>query len=165
MKITEKSLRLGNREEALHKLKKYCAYQERCHQEVRTKLISLKIYGEWLEQIIAELIQEDFLNEERFARSYVRGKYRIKKWGRNKIERELKMRRVSTYCIKKGLTEIEEDVYMEHLSTLILKYINERKGRYEAMALNKKAFNHAMTKGYEYHLIKETIESINSNPN
>lgn len=151
---------MGNKEEALHKLKRYCAYQERCHQEVRTKLLSLKIFGDWLEQIIAELVQEDFLNEERFARSYVRGKYRMKKWGRNRINQELKFRRISAYCIKKGMSEIEPDLYQENLQSVITKYIAERESKYTLFELKKKAFNHAMTKGYEYNLIKEVMDNV-----
>jgi regulatory protein len=146
------------KEEALQKLKRYCAYQERCHQEVRTKLLSLKIYGHLLEEIISDLINEDYLNEERFARSYARGKYKLKKWGRNRIEQELKMRRISPYCIKKSMEEIDEVVYIKNLKDIIDKYIREREHQISSDALNRKAFNHAMTKGYEYPLIKKVMD-------
>jgi regulatory protein len=146
------------KEEALQKLKRYCAYQERCHQEVRSKILSLKIYGDWLEEVMAELVQEDFLNEERFAKSYVRGKYRIKKWGRTRIVQELKLRNISAYCIKKGLAEIEEPLYFANLQSLIEKYIREREDKYTPAVLKKMAFNHAMTKGYEYNIIQKLMD-------
>ena len=73
------------KEEALDKMQRYCGYQDRCHQEVRTKLLTLKIYGDLLEEIMSDLISEGYLNEERFARNYARGKYRIKGWGKIKL--------------------------------------------------------------------------------
>ena len=112
--------------EALQKLKKYCAYQERSHSEVRTKLLSLGVYGDTLEEVILELVQEDYLNEERFARAYARGKHRIKKWGRNKITQGLKMKRVSDYCIKQAMTEIDQELYVLALQEVLTKYYKER---------------------------------------
>ncbi len=109
-----------SQDEALAKLQRYCAYQDRCHKEVRTKLLDLGIYGEALEEIIYDLIQENFLNEERYACSFARGKHRIKKWGRTKILIELKKRNISEYCIKKAMKEIEED-YMETLERIMEK--------------------------------------------
>lgn len=109
-------------EEALDKLQRYCVYQDRCHQEVRTKLLELKVYGDKLEEVMSALIEENFLNEERFARSYVRGKYKIKRWGKSKILLELKRRKISAYCIKKGMSEIEEDVYLENIQYSLRKY-------------------------------------------
>lgn len=146
------------KEETLQKLKRYCAYQERCHQEVRTKLLSMKIYGQLLEEIMSELINEDYLNEERFARSYTRGKYKLKKWGRNRIEQELKLRKISAYCRKKAFEEIDEKDYLNNLKAIIEKYKREREHQISEDELNRKAFNHAMTKGYEYNLIKKIME-------
>ena len=110
---------------ALQKMQRYCAFQERCHSEVRQKLLELSVYGDTLEEIIAELIADNYLNEERFARSYARGKFRTKAWGRNRIKQELKMRRVSEYCIRKGLEEIEEDDYLATLEKVIHKKLEE----------------------------------------
>ena len=107
--------------EALSKLQGYCAYQDRCHQEVRSKLLDLGIYGNDLEEIMADLIQENFLNEERYARSFARGKFRIKKWGRNRIRRELKMRDISDYCLRKAMAEIEEEEYLKTLRKVLEK--------------------------------------------
>ncbi|HHH50327.1 MAG TPA: RecX family transcriptional regulator [Saprospiraceae bacterium] len=108
-------------EEALLKLQRYCVYQDRCHKEVRTKLIDLGIYGDTLEEIIVELIKDNFLNEERFARSYARGKFKIKKWGKIRIRRELKLRGISAYCLKKAMEEIEEKEYVNTILALIEK--------------------------------------------
>lgn len=146
-----------NKEEALQKLKKYCAYQERCHQEVRSKLLSLKVYGLLLEEVMAELIREDYLNEERFARSYVRGKYRLKKWGRVRLTQELKMRNISTYCINKAMEEIEESAYQENLKAILEKYIREREHQLDRVNLRHKALQFALSKGYEYEKIKNTL--------
>ena len=86
-----------SKEDALKKLQRYCAYQDRCHQEVRSKLLDLGIYGHDLEEVIVALIEDNFLNEERFARSFTRGKLRIKHWGRNKILQELKKKNI--FCL------------------------------------------------------------------
>ena len=91
----------------LEKARKYCAFQERCHQELREKLYSWLLPEKSVEQIISELISEGFLNEERFAKAFSRGKFRIKRWGKNKITNELKRRNISEYSIRKGLKEIE----------------------------------------------------------
>jgi len=117
-----------SKKSALERMQKYCAYQERCHSEVRHKLLSLGIYGDDLEEIIFDLIQENFLNEERFARSYARGKFRIKQWGRNKIIRELKVRQVSDYCIRMAMEEIDGEEYLKTLKKLAQKKWNEYRG-------------------------------------
>lgn len=145
-------------QEALEKLKRYCAYQERCHQEVRTKLLSLKIYGDWLEEIIVQLVEENYLNEERYARSYARGKHNIKLWGKTKIKTELKRRKISDYCIRKAMEEIDEEEYEKNLNRVIDKYILARQGKYNSAELHKKALHHAVTKGYEYTLANEYIQ-------
>ena len=146
--------------EALQKLKKYCAYQERSHSEVRTKLISLEVYGDTLEEVILELVQEDYLNEERFARAYARGKHRIKKWGRGKIKQGLKLKRVSDYCIKKAMTEIDSDQYVLNLQEILTKYYTLRKDKYDSYTMQIKLVNHAVSKGYEYHLSKSHAQAI-----
>lgn len=149
------------KEEAYDKLQRYCAYQDRCHQEVRTKLLSLQIYGDWLEEIMSDLIDENFLNEERFAINYARGKYRIKGWGKNKILRELKARRISDYCIKKAMKEVDDEGgYNETLQRHLEKYIAIRKKRYKPMLLRKKAIEHGVNKGFEYALVKTSVDEI-----
>ena len=93
---------------ANEKLKKYCAYQERSHKEVVDKLYKLGLYKNEVDQVLIALIQDDFLNEERFAQAFVSGKFRIKRWGRVKIKSHLKQKHISDYCIKKGMQEIDE---------------------------------------------------------
>jgi len=144
---------------ALEKLRKYCAYQERCHQEVRTKLLNLKIYGDDLENIISDLIKENFLNEERFARAYARGKFRMKKWGRNKIKQELQKRRVSAYCIKKGMAEIDEQEYKSTLKEVLLKQMEKNSSMKRYLALDK-SIKYAHSRGYEFEAIYKLVKEL-----
>ena len=97
------------KEQALQKLKHYCGYQERSHAEVKAKLYELGVRKADHDEIISTLIEEDYLNEERFAMAFARGKFRMKQWGRIKIKYELKQKQVSEYCIKKAFKEINED--------------------------------------------------------
>src|ERR1041384_7614127 len=106
-------------EQAYQKLKHYCAYQERCHSEVKEKLYQLGIRKKDHDEIIAALIEENYLNEERFAISFAGGKFRMKQWGRLKIKQALKQRQVSEYCIKKALKEIDEKTYRKTLEKLL----------------------------------------------
>jgi regulatory protein len=148
-----------SKEEALSKLQKYCAYQDRCHQEVRTKLINLGIYGDELEEIIVELIGDNFLNEERYARSYARGKFRMRKWGKNRILKELKFRKITDYCIRKAMTEIEDEEYMQTLEELILKKQRLIREKDLFKAKNKIA-KYAISRGYESHLVWEMMKKL-----
>ena len=153
------------KEEALDKMQRYCAYQDRCHQEVRSKLLSLKIYGDWLEEIMTELIKEGYLNEERFARNYARGKFRIKGWGKQRITRELKSRAISDYCIRKAMEEVDEEGgYEDQLRQHLQKYYESRKEKYAAPLLRKKLYAHGIAKGYESVLINQIIESLLFSP-
>ncbi|NUO00752.1 MAG: RecX family transcriptional regulator [Saprospiraceae bacterium] len=144
--------------EALQKLQRFCAYQDRCHSEVRSKLLELGVYGDDLGEIMVLLIEEDFLNEERFARSYARGKFRIKQWGRVRIRQELKRRQLSEYCIKAAFSEIDETEYWDTLCKLLAKQQNLLKGGDERTRRDK-LFRHALQKGYEAELILEALEA------
>jgi regulatory protein len=146
-------------EEGLAKLQRYCAYQDRCHKEVEEKLRELGFWGDDIGQILAELIEEKFLDEERFARSFVRGKHRFKKWGRIKIEQELKKKDITGYCLKMGFKEIEEEEYRETLTTLLIKK-NEFLAAQNHYERKVKLAKYAMTKGYESHLIWETLNEL-----
>jgi Uncharacterized protein conserved in bacteria len=147
--------------EALEKLKIYCNYRDRCHQEVRSKLLSMKIYGDMLEEVMATLIEEGYLNELRYAESYVRGKYRINKWGKNKIRQGLKLKGVSDYCIKKGLAQIDQEGdYVQTLEEVLSKYINQRMDKDKILEIKNKAYSHGIRKGYESSLIRTTLDSI-----
>jgi regulatory protein len=145
--------------DALEKLQRYCAYQDRCHQQVRKKLLDLGIYGDELEEIIAELIEEKFLDEERFARSYVRGKFRINKWGKIRIRQELKKRQISDYCIRKGMEEIPEEDYLEQIREVILKKEATLKEEDDYKRKHKLAA-YAFGRGYEAELIWSIIEKL-----
>lgn len=143
-------------DEALAKLQRYCAYQDRCHKEVKEKLSELGIWGDDAGQVIVALIEDKFLDEERFARSFVRGKYRFKKWGRIKIKQELKKKDISGYCLKMGFQEIDEQEYMENLIAIINKKNDflKAKNQYERKA---KLAKYAITKGYESHLVWQVV--------
>lgn len=109
------------KEQALEKIRHYCAYQERSHYEVRQKLFGFGLYNVDVEAMIASLIEQDFLNEERFAMLYAGGKFRQKKWGRKRIQYELKLRRISDYNIKRGLSVIDPEDYRKTIDALIDK--------------------------------------------
>ena len=141
--------------EAINKLSRYCAQRERCHSEVRSRLLSLHIYGDDLEEILSRLIEQDFLNEERFARSYVSGKFRINKWGRNKIVNGLRARQVSDYCIDKGLEEIDPEEYRALIRQLIGKQLTTN--TFEA---RQKVVASLQRKGFETGLILEALKSL-----
>ena len=146
-------------EEGLAKMQRYCAYQERCHSEVRNKLLQIKVYGDTLEEIISALVQEGYLNELRFAKTFTSGKYRLKSWGRNKIELTLKTKKISDYCIKKALESIEEEEYMEALNKVLVKYFIKYK-QLDAFKLRGKLFKYATNKGYTPTEINTVLESI-----
>ena len=155
----QKKKKYISKDDALLKLQAYCAYQDRCHSEVRSKLLDLGIYGDDLEEIIVALIEENFLNEERFARSYARGKFRIKQWGRLRIRRELKFRKISDYCIRKAMEEIEEDDYRETLKQVILKKKKLTKET-DPYKMRVKLIRYASGRGFEIEVIKEVIREI-----
>jgi len=149
------------KEEALAKMQHYCSYQDRCHQEVRTKLLSLKVYGDWLEEVMSQLINDNYLNEERYAQNYARGKFRIKGWGKMRITQELKRRYISEYCIRKAMSEIDEEGgYVETLEKHLCSYINQRKDKYNAALLRKNAYSHGIRKGFESELVAKAVASL-----
>jgi regulatory protein len=140
------------KEQALQKLKHYCAYQERCHNEVKEKLYDLGIWKKDHDDIIATLIEENYLNEERFAIAFAGGKFRIKKWGRVKIKYELKQKQVSEYCIKKALKQIQEDEYEKVLEKLAIeKYASLKNEQY--LIRKKKTMNYLIARGFEIDLV------------
>ena len=154
-----KSKKYLSKQEGLQKLQRYCAYQDRCHQEVRSKLIELGIYGDDLEEIIVELIEENFLNEERFARSYARGKFRFNCWGRIKITRELKMRKVSDYLIRKALEEIPETDYQQELYQFLERKLPLIKAKNDFERKQKLAA-YAQRRGFESEYIWQTVNEL-----
>ena len=146
-------------EQALQKLKHFCAYQERCHSEVKEKLYNLGVWEKDHDEIIATLIVENYLNEERFAIAFAGGKFRIKHWGRVKIKYELKQKRVSDYSIKKALKQIDEEDYMKVINKLAKeKYASLKSEQY--LIRKKKTMDYLLQKGFESELIKRAAERI-----
>lgn len=150
-----------SKEQALQKARHFCAYQERCHTEVREKLYSFGLYKQQVEELLTQLIEDDYLNEERFAQHFAGGKFRMKQWGRVKIKYELKQRRVSEYCIKKAMKEIDEDDYQQCLEKLAQKKWDSIKGdgvnRFTKMS---KTTDHLLQKGFEPELIRVIINTL-----
>ncbi|MEO1438622.1 MAG: regulatory protein RecX [Bacteroidota bacterium] len=144
---------------ALAKLQRYCAYQDRCHQEVRSKLLDLKVYGDDLEWVMDELIKEKFLDELRFAQSFARGKFRNNKWGKTKIKIELKKKAISDYCIRKALQEIDPEDYEEMLTKLIQQKWDRTKAQSDFEKKQKTAA-FVIRKGYENQLVWPLIDKL-----
>jgi regulatory protein len=143
--------------QALPKIKQYCAYQERCHSEVKEKLYSHGLHKNDVEEIISKLIEDNYLNEERFAIHFAGGKFRIKQWGRLKIKYELKQKQVSEYCIKKALNEIDEEDYFITVQKLADTKLQSLKGEKNIFAIRKKLQDHLRLKGFEGDLIHEVV--------
>ncbi len=141
------------------KMEHYCAYQERCHAEVRNKILSYACYGDDLEQIIAHLIKEDFLNEERFAQAYVSGKFRIKKWGKQKIKKALVDKQIGTYLIDKAIAQIDEQDYRDMLKQLLLRKMKQLRSA-DPYILHQKLFRYAYNKGYETDIIRSVLRTL-----
>ncbi len=145
--------------EATKKLEHYCAYQDRCHKEVTQKLRQLNMIPEAIAHIISHLIQHKFLNEERFAKAFARGKFRFKKWGRQRITRELKFRDISAYNIKTALKEIDNTEYLETLEEIAQKRLDSLKET-DIRKRKKKLFDYLAYRGWETHLIYEITNSL-----
>jgi len=137
---------------AIEKARKYCAFQERCQQEVRNKLYEWGLYSQLVEGIIAHLIAEGFINEERFANIFAGGKFRIKKWGKQKIMIELQKRKISDYSINKAIEAIENDDYEKTLEKTILKKAKELKEKDNFILKNKLA-KYTISKGFESEIV------------
>src|SRR6187399_231885 len=135
-------------QQAFQKIKQYCAYQERCHSEVKEKLYGYGLYKNDVEDIIGKLIEENYLNEERFAILFAGGKFRIKQWGRLKIKYELKQKQVSEYCIKKALNSIDETAYLKTLDKLFELQLKRLKTEKNSYSKKKKLQDHLRMKGF-----------------
>ena len=145
-------MRTEKMKEAKVKAGKYCAYQERTQQEVRDKLYRLGLHREEVEEVLTELIMENFVNEERYAKTFASGKFRMNQWGKSKIIYALKQKKISSYCIDQAMKEIDEDEYLATLSKLIEKRKLQSKGD-NAFIANRKIANYLVGKGYEQELI------------
>ena len=143
--------------EALEKMAKFCAYQERCQSEVKQKLFGTGLSNDEIDNVICDLIEHNFLDEERFARAYVRGKFNQKGWGRIKIQQHLNQKQISTFCQKKGMLEINENDYLSKLEEIILKKSNSLKAEDEFIRKNKTA-RYAISRGFESELVWEVLD-------
>lgn len=140
----------------------YCAYQERCYKEVEEKLYSYAATVSEKEAVLTHLIEQNYINEERFAQSFVRGKHNYKFWGKNRIINELKYRNISSRIIEIALKEISETTYLSNFHALAEKNwenSTERKGPKK----NKKFVDFLLRKGYETHLIFEKLKELEAN--
>lgn len=148
-----------SKEQALQKLKHYCSYQERSHSEVQQKLWDLGVRRAEHDEVMSFLIEENYLNEERFAVQYAGGKFRMKEWGRKKIYYALKEKGVSEYNIKKAMKEIDEEDYGRTLFRLAEKKFASLKGEHH-LVRRKKTMDYLLQKGYEQELVSRTIDDI-----
>jgi regulatory protein len=141
------------------KLANFCAYQERSQQEVREKLVKMGILSDDLEDIIAFLISENFLNEERFATQFAGGHFRIKGWGKVKIQHALQQKRVSSYNIKIGLKAIDGDAYLKTLELLATKKWNSLKGE-RGLSRMAKTYAFLHQRGFEPILYQPIVQKL-----
>lgn len=148
-----------SRQEALEKARKYCAYQDRCHQEVWEKLKALNQPWDIAEELVTVLVEEGFLDEERFARSYVRGKFKNNQWGRQKIRQGLKNKGLHPRLIQEAMSEVEEVQYQETLYQLLYKKYQTL--QQERLPTQKAKLARYLTgKGYEQGLVWQAIEAV-----
>jgi len=145
--------------EALAKIQRYCAYQERSHKEVKTKLYDYGLYENQVDEIISQLITDGFLNEERFAKAFAGGKFRVKKWGKLKIKNELEFLGLTKNCIQRGLKEIEANDYAKTMKALIQKKSLEVKEQ-NLYKKRDKVARFAIGKGYEPEMVWEYLKDI-----
>jgi regulatory protein len=146
--------------QALPKLKQYCAYQERCHSEVKDKLYSYGVYNNDAEEIVSKLIEEDYLNEERFAIHFTSGRFRIKQWGKVKIKYELKQKQVSEYCIKVALKNIDMDDYEKLLQKLSEQKLKTLKSEKNIFIKKRKLQDFLLQRGFENDLVRTVVQKI-----
>lgn len=144
---------------AKKKMEHYCAYQERCHDEAIQKLRSMTLDSNEIDEVIVHLIENNFLNEERFACCFARGKFRIKNWGKIRIVNELKSRNISQYNINKALKEIDEDDYTtafhSHSETVWANITEKNK-----LKKRKKFCDYLLRKGFESHIVYEKVKEL-----
>lgn len=145
--------------EALQKLEHFCAYQDRCHSEVVTKLYDLKMSPDEIDIIIVKLIEDNFLNETRFACSFARGKHRIKHWGKVRIVNELKIRHISTANINLALKEILPDEYETTFDQLSQRYWNNLTES-NVLKKRKKFCDYMLRRGYESNLVYDKMKEL-----
>lgn len=147
-------------DEAKQKLESYCAYQERCHEEVRSKLRQMQMIPQAIDVIIGHLIENNYLNEERFSKSFVRGKFNIKKWGKKRIKLELRQRQISDYLIKTALQEISDQEYLNTLDALAKKRLGSLSDTMNPQKRKRKLADYLLYRGWESHLVYDKINEL-----
>jgi regulatory protein len=147
-------------QQSLPKIKQFCAYQERCHKEVIDKLYSFGLNRAEIDEILSVLINENYLNEERFAIHYAGGKFRMKQWGKNKIKQSLKFRQISDYCIRKALKEIDDVDYRKTFWKLVEAKLKNIKSEKNIFIKKRKLQDYLLHKGYETEMIYEAVDGI-----
>lgn len=146
-------------DEAKRRLERYCAYQERCHKEVQQKLYEMRMIPLAIDEIIDHLLRHNFLNETRFAQTFARGKFRTKKWGRNRIVNELKMRQISKFNIKIALKEIPDSEYIKTFEALAEKRMQQLSSEKNLQKKRKKLADYLFYRGWESELVyMKTLE-------
>ena len=145
-------------DEAKAKLESYCAYQERCHRDVQKKLREMRMIPEAIDLIIHHLLQHNYLNETRFAQAFARGKFRTKKWGRQRIVRELKFRDISQYNIKIALQEIPESDYLETFHELAEKRLRQLENETNVQKKKKKLADYLLYRGWESSMVWDKVQ-------
>lgn len=146
--------------EATQRIERYCAYQERCHKEVQRKLKQMRMIPEAIDQIIHHLLQHNYLNETRFSQAFARGKFNIKKWGKNRIVRELKFREISKYNITLALKEIPEAEYHKAFHELAEKRMTQITSEENLQKKRKKLADYLLYRGWESNLVWEKVRQL-----
>jgi regulatory protein len=145
------------------KIANYCRYQERSHQEVRDKLYGMGLYSTQVEEMIATMISEDLLNEERYARAITRGKHNLLNWGRRKIIYALRQQKVSEFCIAAGLKELDESNYLAALTRLAKRKWAEKVKGGSIRTRKASVYQYLIAKGYESDLIHGVLDELTDN--
>ena len=149
-------------DEAKRRLERYCAYQERCHKEVQQKLYEMRMIPLAIDEIIDHLLRHNFLNETRFAQAFARGKFRTKKWGRNRIVNELKMRQISKFNIKIALKEIPDSEYIKTFEALAEKRLQQLSSEKNLQKKRKKLADYLFYRGWESELVYEKVNELSN---
>ncbi len=145
--------------EAKRKMERYCAYQERCHRDVTRKLVGMHMIPEAIASIVGNLIQNDFLNEERFSRAFARGKFHQKKWGKTRIIRELELREISAYNIRAALEELGEEAYEDTLHELAVKRLGQIKEK-DPLKRKRKLADYLLYRGWETDKVYQKVHEL-----
>ena len=148
------------KEQALQKLRQYCGYSERCHSDVVSKLHDLGVWKKDHGEIIGTLIEENYLNEERYAKAFAGGHFRQKQWGRNKIKQHLLQKNISSYCIKIAMNEIDAKDYDLVLQKIFTQKWNSLKGERSRFIKMKKTSSFLLQRGFEPGLINDLFKSV-----